>query len=419
MIKASKFRIYPTLAQRRQLSLEFGARRRVWNWALGRRSSAYKADKTRLNAVALSRELTALKTSDTFLASGSATALNNTLWDLDEAYSRFFAKTAKYPRFKKYGSVNSTCYALDKRRGAGVFQDGARLSLPKLGALRVKWTQPVVSFPNSATVSHDAAGRWYVSLQHAGEDQIYPEAPSGVIGLDLGIKDLVTISDGTKIKPPRFMRKAERRLAHAQRVLSRKRRGSGNRRKARSRVARIHQRIGDQRNDFLHKLSTTIVGLSKVVAIEDLNVRGVMANGKLSSAVADCGWYELRRQLTYKTEWRGQELVVIPQFQRTTGVCPNCGHVGDKLSLGVRAWSCLICGSEHDRDIAAARVIRNIGFTTARSAGINACGLVNKQDDSGASHDNTGRKEAGKAQRASPQGCGQRTPRFQGARLRA
>ena len=406
-MKAIKFRIYPTLAQRRQLIREFAVRRRVWNWALERRSVAYKADKTSLNAVALSRELTLKKASDTLLKTASATALINTLWDLDEAFKKFFKKQANYPKRKKFGTVNSVCYNIDKR--AKVFRDGELLKLPKLGAVDVVWSKSIPVTPNSATVSKTPDGRWFVALQYDAQDAIDAPKTGHAVGIDLGLTCFAAMSDGAKIMPPKPLRAGLRKLAHAQRDLSRAKRGSVGRRKAKGRVARIHSRIAFQRADFLHKLSTSIVVEHDQIAVEDLNVRGMMANGKLARSIGDASWSEFRRMLTYKSKWMGRELLLVPRFERTTGVCPDCGLVGERLPLNVRSWKCE-CGAVHDRDVAAARVI----LATARSAGI-AGGGRNKPDEMGISPENTAACESGKAQIMRPHGRSQRTPNY-GAR---
>ncbi|MGR6034304.1 MAG: RNA-guided endonuclease InsQ/TnpB family protein [Candidatus Nitrosoglobus sp.] len=406
-MKAYKLRFYPTLAQRRQLEKEFNACRYVWNWALDRRTKAYKQAGETLYAVALSRELTLLKNSQPFLKAASATVLTSVLKNQDEALSRFFSKQARYPRFKKRGTVKSCTFQIDKRRGDKVFIPGEFFRLPKLGPVQVAWSyRNIPVMPNSATVSKDACEQWFISLQCDCVDVINPPETDKTIGLDLGLSTLVAMSDGRKEKPKRFLKQNLRRLAHAQRDLSRVRRGSHNRRKQKSRVTRLHQRIANKRANFLHGLSTEIVRENQAIAIEDLNVRGVMANGKLARSVGDCGWHELRRQLTYKAKWYGRQLNIVPRFQRTTGVCPDCGTIGDKLPLSVRSWTCEHCDRRHDRDIAAARVIDLIGNTLG-SRGIEACGWAHQPDDSGTTRDNTGLDEAGKAQRMRPQGRGQ------------
>ncbi|ABA58453.1 Transposase [Nitrosococcus oceani ATCC 19707] len=380
-MKAYQLRLYPTLRQRRQLEEAFSACRYVWNWALDRRTRAYKEKGESLNAIALSRALTALKKEKVFLKAASATALTYVLKSQDEAFQKFFNKQARYPKFKRRGRVHSCTFQLDKRRGEKVFMPGQLLRLPKLGPVRVVWSyQDIPVFPNSATVSCNACGQWFVSLQCDCIDVIHPPATDKTIGLDLGLSTLIAMSDGRKEKPRRFLKNALRRLRFAQRRLSKTAKGGSNRRKQRSRVARLHQRIASKRANFLHGLSTSIVRENQAIAIEDLNVRGVMANGKLARSVGDCGWYELRRQLTYKAKWYGRQLNVVPRFQRTTGVCPDCGTVGEKLPLRVRSWTCGHCGSAHDRDIAAARVIDLMG-NTARSAGIDACGLAHKPEE--------------------------------------
>jgi putative transposase len=357
-MKAYKLRFYPTLAQRRQLEKEFNVCRYVWNWALDRRSKAYKQTGETLYAVALSRELTLLKNSQTFLKAASATALTYVLKSQDEAFKRFFKKQAHYPKFKRRGSVRSCTFQIDKRRGDNVFIPGERLNLPRLGTVKVVWSYTDISvFPNSATVSRNSAGQWFVSLQCDCMDIINPPVTSKTVGLDLGLSTLITTSDGRKIKPKRFLRKSLRRLRFAQRPLSKAVKGGSNRRKQKSRVACIHQRIASKRANFLHGLSTSIVSENQAIAIEDLNVCGVMANGKLARSVEDCGWYALRRQLTYKANWYGRQLNIVDRFQHTTGVCPECGTVGERLPLSVRAWKCEHCDRRHDRDIAAARMI--------------------------------------------------------------
>lgn len=379
-MKAYKLRFYPTLAQRRQLEKEFNACRFVWNWALDTRTKAYREAGETLYAVALSRKLTLLKTSQPFLKAASATALTYVLKSQDGAFKKFFKKQSRYPRFKKRGKVNSCTFQLDKRCGDKVFIPNERLRLPKLGDIRVVWSyQEIPVFLHSATVSRNATGQWFVSLQCGCTDVISPPETSKTIGLDLGISTLIATSDGKKEKPRGFLKNALRRLKFAQRRLAKARKGGKNRRKQKSRVARIHQGIANKRANFLHGLSTVIVRENQAIAIEDLNVRGVMANGKLARSVGDCGWYELRRQLTYKAKWYGRQLNVVPRFQRTTGVCPECGTVGERLPLSARAWTCEHCGCEHDRDIAAARVIDLIG-NTVRSTGIDACGLAHKPE---------------------------------------
>jgi putative transposase len=262
-----------------------------------------------------------------------------------------------------------------------VFIPGERLNLPKLGAVNVVWSyRDIPVFPNSTTVSRNAAGQWFMSLQCDCVDIIHPPETRKTVGLDWGLSTMIATSDGQKIKPKRFLKNGLRKLKRSQRRLSKAAKTQGVEITDVCFVARIHQRITNQRANFLHNLSTSIVCENQAIAIEDLNVRGAIVNGKLARSVGDCGWYELRRQLTYKARWYGRQLNIVSRFQRTTGVCPECGTIGDKLPLSVRAWTCAHCDRRHDRDIAAAQIINLMG-NTVRSTGIDACGLAHKPEE--------------------------------------
>jgi len=369
-MKAYKLRFYPTLFQRKQLAREFNCCRFVWNWALGQRIETYRNEEKTLNAVALSRKLTLLKVSTPFLKRVSATTLNNVLWSLDDAYSRFFKKQNKFPKFKKIHHRGSCCYQLDKRRGAKIFINQNLISLPKLGKCKIVWSRNINVMPDSATVSKDAKGRYWISLQVNEIVKCDFVKTNKTIGIDLGLKYFIATSDGVKVKPLKPMKVLLRTLQIQQRKLSKKVKGSTNRKKQRVCVARIHAKIADQRVNFCHQLSTSICRHNDAVTIEDLCVRGMLANRKLARSISDSSWSEFTRQLKYKAQWYHRELTEVPRFQRTTGVCPACGHVGDKLLLNVRNWDC-ICGATHDRDIAAAKVIDQIG-NRARSVQIKA-----------------------------------------------
>lgn len=370
-MKAYKLRFYPTLKQRKQLAREFNCCRFVWNWALSQRINAYRNEEKTLNAVALSRMLTLLKVSTPFLKRASATTLINVLWSLDDAYSRFIKKQNKFPKFKKRHHRGSCCYQLDKRRGAQIFVDQNLVVLPKLGKCKIVWSTNINVMPDSATASKDAKGRYWISFQVNEEiNRCDFVKTNKTIGIDLGLKYFIATSDGLKIKPLKPLKASLRQLQIQQRKLSKKVKGSNNRKKQRVRVARIHAQIADQRVNFCHQISTSICRHNDAVTIEDLYVKGMLANRKLSRSISDVSWSEFTRQLKYKSQWYHRELTMVPRFQRTTGVCPTCGIVGKRLPLNVRNWDC-ICGATHDRDIAAAKVIDQIG-NRARSVRIEA-----------------------------------------------
>jgi len=368
-MKAFKFRIYPNLRQRRQLSKDIGCARYVYNWGIDRRREHYAESGKHFSTAELSRLLTKTKDSLSFLQGASSTVLVNSLWALDEAYGRFFKKLARYPRRKSRRSKRSSSYQMDKRRGDKIFIDGQKLVLPRLGPMRVVWSKSVPAMPNSVTVSQEADGSWYASLQVDCKCTVDAPPSCQEIGLDLGLTDFVTTSDGDKIKPLRPYRNGRAKIKKLARHMCRKKKGSKNRQKARKKLGKTQVRIARQRRDFLHQTSTSIVRRHRLIAIEDLSVSGMMANGKLAQSIGDAGWYEFRRQLEYKCAWYRRDLVVIGRFEPTSKTCSCCGHKLDELSLSERSWRCPSCGTVHDRDVNAARNILN----TARSAG-RACG---------------------------------------------
>ncbi|MBQ1090581.1 RNA-guided endonuclease TnpB family protein [Streptomyces sp. B93] len=365
--RAFKYRFYPTDEQAAELSRTFGCVRLVYNKALLDRTRAWYGGQRRISYVQSSAALTQWKKTEelSFLAEVSCVPLQQALRHLQTAFANFFAKRAKYPRFK---SKKKSRASAEYTRSAFKWRDG-KLTLAKMAdPLDIRWSRPLPegTVPTTVTVSRNAAGRWFVSL--LCEDRIAPApATSAVVGIDAGITSLVALSTGEKITNPGHERRDRARLARAQRELSRKVKGSANREKARRRVARVHARIVDRRRDFLHKLSTRLVRENQTVVIEDLTVRNLLKNGKLARAISDAAWTELRSMLEYKCAWYGRELVVIDRFFPSSKMCGNCGVVREKLPLNVREWTC-DCGTTHDRDVNAARNILAAGLAAS------ACG---------------------------------------------
>ncbi|MFD4970669.1 RNA-guided endonuclease InsQ/TnpB family protein [Streptomyces sp. NPDC058424] len=365
--RAFKYRFYPTGEQATELSRTFGCVRLVYNKALQERTAAWYGEQRRISYVQSSAALTAWKKTQelAFLTEVSSVPLQQTLRHLQTAFTNFFAKRAKYPRFK---SRKKSRASAEYTRSGFTWRDGG-LTLAKMAEpLDIRWSRPLPegTEPTTVTVSRDSAGRWFVSL--LCEDTITP-APTtdAAVGLDAGITSLVTLSTGEKIANPTHERRDRARLAQAQRELSRKAKGSANREKARRRVARVHARIADRRRDFLHKLTTRLVRENQTVVIEDLTVRNLLKNGKLARAISDASWTELRSMLEYKCAWYGRELVVIDRWFPSSKLCGTCGAVREKLPLNVRQWTC-DCGTVHDRDVNAARNILAAGLAAS------ACG---------------------------------------------
>jgi len=365
--RAFKYRFYPTDEQAAELSRTFGCVRLVYNKALEERTRAWYGEQRRVSYVQSSAALTEWKKTGglAFLAEVSSVPLQQALRHLQAAFGNFFAKRAKYPRYK---SRKRSRASAEYTRSAFKWRDG-RLSLAKMAEpLDICWSRPLPegAEPTTVTVSRDAAGRWFVSL--LCEDTITPApATTATVGIDAGITSLVTLSTGETISNPKHECRDRARLAKAQRELSRKAKGSANREKARRRVATVHARIADRRRDFLHKLTSRIVHENQVVVIEDLTVRNLLKNGKLARAISDASWTDLRSMLEYKCAWYGRELVVIDRWFPSSKLCGACGTVREKMPLNVREWTC-DCGAVHDRDVNAARNILAAGLAAS------ACG---------------------------------------------
>ncbi|MFE5586587.1 RNA-guided endonuclease InsQ/TnpB family protein [Kitasatospora sp. NPDC056531] len=365
--RAFKYRFYPTDAQAAELSRTFGCVRKVYNMALAARTEAWALRQERITYNQTSAMLTAWKKTEqlAFLTEVSSVPMQQCLRHLQGAFTNFFAKRAKYPRFKsKHKSRASAEYTSSAFR----FRDG-ELTLAKMAEpLAIVWSRPLPegAVPSTVTVSRDAAGRWFVSML-CDDRPTMPEPVNVVVGIDAGITSLVTLSTGEKIANPRHERKDREHLVKAQRELSRKVKGSNNRAKARIKVAKIHARIADRRSDFLHKLTTRLVRENQTLVIEDLTVRNMVGNHTLARAISDASWTEMRSMLEYKADWYGRDLVVVDRWFPSSKLCSACGSLRRKMPLNVREWTC-DCGATHDRDVNAAINILAAGLA------VTACG---------------------------------------------
>ena len=355
--RSYRIRAYPNGAQRRLLDRWFGATRWLWNTALAIRSEGYRHCALKLNGNDISRWLTQWRhtAGHEWLADIPATCLRQCLRDQDRAFSNFFAKRARYPKFKPRrtgGSLRFQDLGMAWRQGV--------LSLPKLGRLKLAEALPDVATPDMVTLRQDAAGRYFVSFCAEVEIAVLP-VTGKVIGVDLGLTHLATLSSGEKIAAPRHYRNRLRYLRQQQRCLARRQKGGRRREKQKLRVAKIHARITDQRQYALHQLTTDLVRKYDVIAIEDLNVKA-MARGMHSRSIHDAAFSEFRRQLTYKANWYGRTVVASDRFFPSSKLCSRCGHKLDELRLDVRQWTCPKCGAQHDRDINAAQNLLTDGI---------------------------------------------------------
>lgn len=317
-----------------------------------------------------SAALTELKRSDghEWMNDLSSVPMQQELRHLDTAYRNFFAGRSKYPTFHKKHGKQSAEYTTSafRYRESHIFL--AKMDSP----LKIRWSRPLPLNVKvtTVTISMDAAGRYFVSLRFKRD--IHPMRPvDGDVGIDMGITSLVTLSTGEKVHNPRHTKRDAKKLARAQKKLSRCQKGSNRRAKQRKRVARIHARIADRRSDHMHKLTTRLIRENQTIVVESLAVKNMVRNHALAKHISDAAWGELVRQLRYKADWYGRNLVEIDRWYPSSKRCSGCGHVVPSLPLDVRSWNCPECGVVHDRDINAAKNILAVGHTvTARGEGV-------------------------------------------------
>ncbi len=361
-----RYRLNPTVAQEILLNQFAGARRFVWNWALDRRTSHFKQTGETLSYHDLAGELTRLKQQPetAWLREMDSQSLPQALRDLDSAYQHFFRRVKRgekhkgFPKFKSR-KTDTPRFRIPQR----VVLHAEAMSVPKIGMIRAVVHRPLVGVTKGATFKREPCGHWFVSIVTEQQIALRTERPVQThVGVDVGLKSLAVYSTGETIANPRWYRTQRRKLRRVQQALSRKVRGSHSRGKARVVVARLHQKIRNQRNDFLHKLSMDLVRHYDLVSIEDLSVRG-LAKTKLATSVLDAGWGMFRSMLEYKADRNDSHVVAIGRFFASSKMCGACGWIHD-LTLAMRAWDCLnpACRVHHDRDLNAARNIDHEGI---------------------------------------------------------
>ncbi|SUM57533.1 putative transposase [Staphylococcus microti] len=371
-LKAYKFRLYPTEEQEVFFAKSFGCVRKVYNLMLHDRIKAYQekvnnpSEKMRFPTPAK------YKKAFPFLKEVDSLALANAQLHLDKAYKNFFRdKSIGFPRFKsKKNPVQS--YTTNNQNGTVALIDDKFVKVPKLKSLiRIKLHRQPKGVIKSATISRHASGKYYISLLCKEETNELPKSNSA-IGIDLGITNFAILSDGQKIDNHKFTAKMEKKLRREQRKLSKrallaKKKGvslfeAKNYQKQKRKVARLHEKIMNQRTDFLNKLSTEIIKNHDIICIEDLNTKGMLRNHKLAKSISDVSWSRFVTQLQYKAEWYGRKIIKVDKWFPSSQICSKCGHKDDKKSLEIREWTCPVCHTYHDRDINASRNILNEGL---------------------------------------------------------
>ena len=362
-LKAYKFRIYPTEEQEIFFAKTFGCVRKVYNLMLNDRKKAYEEVKNDPSKKMTFPTPAKYKKEFPFLKEVDSLALANAQLNLDKAYKNFFRdKSVGFPRFKsKKNPVQS--YTTNNQNGTVALIDNKFIKVPKLKSLiRIKLHRQPKGRIKSATISRHASGKYYISLLCKEEINELPKNNSA-IGVDLGITDFAILSDGQKIDNNRFTSKMEKKLKREQRKLSKrallaKNKGiplseAKNYQKQKREVARLHEKVMNQRTDFLNKLSTEIIKNHDIICIEDLNVKGMLRNHKLARSISDVSWSSFVAKLQYKADWYGREIIKVDQWFPSSQICSECGHKDGKKSLDIREWTCPICHTHHDRDINA------------------------------------------------------------------
>jgi putative transposase len=362
-----KYRIYPTEEQQESLAKQFGAKRFVYNHFLNLRINTYALTGRGLSYNTLANILTDMKKEKEYewLREADSQVLQQALRDLDSAYNNFFNKWARFPRFKKKHGAQSIRYPQRFKL------EGSKLYLPKVGWVKIVLHRPIEGEMRNLTISKTKSGKYFASICVEREVP-NPTYKGEKVGIDLGLKDFAITSEGQRFGNPKFLAKSEEKLKKSQRKLSRTKKGSKGREIARLRVARQHEKIANQRQDFLHKLSRQLVEENQLIVIEDLCVQGMVRNHKLAKAISDVSWSEFVRQLTYKGEWYGCRVEKIDRFFPSSKRCFHCGFINDNLKLSDRRWVCPNCGCILDRDVNAAQNILN--WYRAGTARINADG---------------------------------------------
>lgn len=369
MYKTYKYRIYPNKGQKELIEKHFWCVRYIYNWSLQNRIAYYQETNKTKKKYDISKEIPALKSEHEWLKEVNSQSLQSSIENMDTAFKNFFRSKKWFPNFhKKHGHQS-----FHVPQNTKVDFDSWFSSVPKLKNLKTVFHRRFEWVIRQSTVSRTPTNKYFISILVEQDDCNPLKKNENIVGIDLWIKDFATLSTGEKIANPKFLKRALKHLKRKQVELSRKKKWSNNRNKARMLVARVHEKVSNRRTDFLHKVSTRLIRENQVNCIEDLNVSGMIRNHKLARAIADCGWRQFRTMLEYKAEWYWRQILTCGRFEPSSKTC-TCGYINNELKLSMREWTCPECGIHHDRDILASNNIKRFALAKEGTSWCNACG---------------------------------------------
>jgi putative transposase len=360
ILKAFKYRLYPTNEQKTLLNKHFGCSRFVYNWGLETRIKEYQETQKSLSSIELSARLTKLKQELKWLGEVNSQALQASLRNLDNAYTRFFRQKKGFPKFKK--KVGRQSFQCPQK--SEVDFEARTISIIKVKNIKVVLHRKFKGEIKTVTISRTPTNKYFASVLVETPDKpkkAKKPKQNKAVGIDLGLKHFLTLDTGEKVDNPKHLQKSTGELKRLDRWTKRKEKGSKRREKARLKLAKLYERITNQRNDFLHKLSTRLIRENQSVCLEDLNVEGMLKNHKLARSISSASWSKFVEMLRYKGEWYGCNVLQIGRFDPSSKMC-SCGVINHSLRLKDRSWTCKECGKLHDRDVLAANNIKAFAF---------------------------------------------------------